>query len=140
MLIHAYLYDQTGQTHTLNNFGQKAEFKPNQAGHVVCEVEEGPLLVRLLQIPEGYRLYNPKAEPVKVAAVVAPTAPLEPEAGKSIITNDATGESIDLEQLDRAGLVLLIEKLGLDYEPHHKTGAASMRKTIMELMSAAQAS
>lgn len=62
-LVHAY---RRTKVHTVELFGKKLKFEPNAEGHVVCSVEPGAALDRLLDIDEAYKVYG--AEKATVAA------------------------------------------------------------------------
>lgn len=54
-LIHAF---RRTAVHSVDLFGKKFEFKPNEAGDFVAELPAGPAHDRLLEITEGYRPYE----------------------------------------------------------------------------------
>lgn len=102
-------------------------FAPNEHGHFVCEVPEGPALERLLELTEGYKVYG-------AAAVLAPAEDDDTPASKYVITNGEDDSTVDLRTLDRAGLLAFIADQELDYKPHHKSSDDTIRDKIVELL------
>lgn len=77
MQIHAY---RRKEPTPVELFGQNYLFKPNDKGHCVADVEDERAVHRLVvELPEGYRQYDPDAPAVTLtpapAPVAAPVAP-----------------------------------------------------------------
>jgi hypothetical protein len=132
MLVHAFLQDPLKQNYVLDAFGITTTFVVNSSGHCVGEVTNPKLLQRLMQIPEGYCLYDEEAQ-----ATSAPDKTEMPEeeaqtASKYTLVSD--GQTIDLRTLDRAGLLAFIAEQSLSYTPRANTTDAAVRDKIVSLL------
>jgi hypothetical protein len=79
-------------------FGVNVKFALNEQGQALAEVEEGPGLDRLLEIPEAYRLLGDAPAPVLPADDED-----DPDAASPYLITDGD-DTIDLRTLDEAAL------------------------------------
>lgn len=93
--VHAY---RRSAPITVDLFGVAVKFALNEQGQALAEVEEGPGLDRLLQIPEAYRLLG--ADP---APVLPADDEDDPDLGSPFLITDGDN-TIDLRTLDEAAL------------------------------------
>lgn len=111
-------------------FGFTGKFTVNEAGHVVCEVPEGPALDRLLEITEAYTVYGGKPFTPQADPDDDDDTPLS----KYALTRNESDETIDLRTLDRAGLLAFITEQELNYTPRANTPDDTVRDKIVALL------
>jgi len=129
-LVHAYR--RTAPVEVEVYEGYIAKFEPNEAGHQVCEVPEGPSLDRLLEISEAYVVYG-----IKPQAQAEPDEDDDTPLSKYILTRDDTDATVDLRELDRAALLAFIAEQDLDYKPRANTPDDTIRDRIVALLTGA---
>ena len=105
-------------------------FQPNQFGDVVCDVESESAVDRLLSIPTGFKVYEPREE-----AFTVDTKPesdqgqvQEPENPYLIVSGEV---SIDLMTMDKSELRQMCEANGI------KVGGAASEQTLRDRIVAA---
>lgn len=131
MLIHAYRRNAAAQVDT----GQtKIEFKVNAAGDVVAEVEGDADAELLLNIPEGYRVYEPSAEAAKAVPISA-TAKAIAAAPAAIAKGDAfvlkNGDDVlDLAAMDDEALRAFAK--ANEIRLHHTWTGDKLREKLKE--------
>jgi hypothetical protein len=130
MLVHAFLQDQLKANYVLDAFGVTTTFVPNGKGHCVGEVTNTKLLQRLMQIPEGYCLYDENAQPGGDDQDPPPGDDVAPS--KYVLISD--GATIDLRTMDRAGLLAFIAEQELSYTPRANTPDDTVRDKIVALL------
>ena len=120
MLIHAHRRKEatpidTGNTHI--------EFKPNERGDVIAEVESDEDSEKLLAIPEAFRIYQ-------VVEAKEPKAPAkEPKASFVVTDGDTT---LDLSEMDDVALRAFADANGVVL--HHKNTGDTIRQKIVDAL------
>lgn len=82
---------------THNIHGADWEFALNEVGHAVCDITDEAVAERLLQIPEGFRPYDPSELPAMSPVLALVPGNTDPEASPYVlVSGDA---SFDLRPL-----------------------------------------
>lgn len=102
------------KTHVVTLLGLTLRFEPNDKGDVVCDVEDGAAVERLLDIPTGFRLYGEAPE--------SPVSPLP------YVLVGAAG-SFDLRPLSDADLHAFAQVNGVTV--HHNAKGNTIRDRIV---------
>lgn len=109
MLLHAYRRREAIEVSLL---GEVVFFAPNARGDVVAEVPQGPVLERLLEVPEAYRPYENVA--------------------------DEVAQALSLDEMSAKQLRVLAKERGIDLPGSNGVPVADLRRLLAQGLESAQ--
>ena len=141
--VHAYSRDNDPRASApkiipVELFGSTIEFKPNDKGHFVAEVDEGDALERLLNISEGYCEYGkPPRQKKRYAADPGDAGESDDEGGidsspyiKTFEDGNGGETTVDLRTLKRLQLMEIVKDNEIPDVSHSDKNQVVMEKIV----------